>query len=126
MQWAAAQGPALFFADRGNDQVQKFGDPAGGASSYKLDFGGSGPDSMMLSQPVDVAVDSAGYLYMVDAGNSRVLRYDPDGRFVQRVDWNVGEVLVPLTGPVAVAADNRQVYIANRGAAEVLRYRRRD
>ncbi len=126
MQWADAQGPALTFADRGNDQVQKFGDPAGGASSYKLDFGGSGPDSMLLSQPVDVAVDSAGYLYMVDAGNSRVLRYDPDGRFVQRVDWNVGEVLVPLTGPVSVAADNRQVYIANRGAAEVLRYRRRD
>jgi hypothetical protein len=62
----------------------------------------------------------------VDAGNSRVLRYDPDGRFVQRVDWNIGEVLLPLTDPVAVAADNRQVYVANRGAAEVLRYRRRD
>jgi DNA-binding beta-propeller fold protein YncE len=126
MQWADAQGPALTFADRANNQVQKFGDPAGAASSYKLDFGGSGPDSMMLSQPIDVAVDSAGYLYMVDAGNSRVLRYDPDGRFVQRVDWNIGEVLLPLTDPVAVAADNRQVYVANRGAAEVLRYRRRD
>jgi len=126
MQWADPQGPALYFADRGNDQAQRFGDPAGAASSFKLDFGGSGPDSMQLSQPVDVAVDSAGYLYVVDAGNSRVLRYDPDGRFVQRVDWNVGEVLYPLTDPVAVAADNRQVYIANRGAGEVLRYRRRD
>jgi hypothetical protein len=126
MQWAAPQGEALYFADRGNNQTQKFADPAGTASSYKLDFGGSGPDSMLLSQPVDVAVDSAGFLYVMDAGNSRVLRYDPDGRFVQRVDWNVGEVLVPLTNPVAVAADNRQVYIANRGASEVLRYRRRD
>jgi hypothetical protein len=126
MQWADPQGAALYFADLGNDQVQRFGDPAGGASSFKLNFGGSGPDSMLLSQPVDVAVDSAGFLYMVDAGNLRVLRFDSDGRFVQRVDWNVGEDRKALVRPVAVAADNRQVYIADRGAAQVLRFRRRD
>jgi hypothetical protein len=128
MQWAAPQGPALYFADLGNDQAQRYGDPVGGPSSFKLDFGGSGPDSMQLSRPLDVAVDSAGYVYVVDAGdeNPRVLRYDSDGRFVQRVDWNVGEVKRPLVRPVAVAADNRQVYIADRGAAQVLRFRRRD
>jgi hypothetical protein len=127
MQWAAPDGPALYFADRGNVQAQRYGDPVAGPSSFKLDFGGSGPDSMLLSEPLDVAVDSAGYLYVVDAGaNLRVLRYDPDGRFVQRVDWNIGEVKRPLALPVAVAADNRQVYIADRGAAQVLRFRRRD
>jgi hypothetical protein len=132
MQWAESQGAALYFADLGNRQAQRFADPTGGASSFKLDFGGSGPDSLQLAQPIDVAVDSAGFLYVVDlrgaadGGSSRVLRYDSDGKFVQRVDWNVGEVQEPLTRPVAVAADNRQVYIANRGAAEVLRYRRRD
>jgi DNA-binding beta-propeller fold protein YncE len=71
-------------------------------------------------------VDSAGYVYMVDAGHQRVLRYDPDGGFVQRVDWNIGEEKEPLARPVAVAADNRQVYIADRGAGQVLRFRRRD
>ena len=127
MQWAASQGPALYFADRGNDQFQRYGDPAGGPSSFKLDFGGAGPDYMQLSEPLDVAVDSAGYVYAVDAGaNLRVLRYDPDGGFVQRVDWNVGEKKTALIRPVAVAADNRQVYIADRGAAQVLRFRRRD
>jgi hypothetical protein len=126
MQWAAPQGPALYFADLGNNQVQRYGDPSGGASSFKLDIGGSGPDSMLLSQPVDVAVDSAGFVYLVDAGNLRVLRYDPDGNFVQRVDRNPDDVTPLLTRPAAVAADNRQVYIANRGASEVLRYWRRD
>jgi hypothetical protein len=126
MQWDAAQGAALYFADRGNNQVQRYGDPAGGAWSFKLDIGGSGPDSMLLSQPLDVAVDSAGYVYVVDAGNLRVLRYDPDGGFVQRVDRNPDDVGPGLTLPVAVAADNRQVYIANRGAGQVLRYRRQD
>lgn len=126
MQWASPQGPALYFADRGNDQVQRYGDPAGGAWSFKLDIGGAGADSMLLAQPLDVAVDSAGYVYVVDTGNRRVLRYDPDGNFVQRVDRNPDDVGALLARPVAVAADNRQVYIADRDAGEVLRYWRRD
>jgi hypothetical protein len=126
MQWASPQGPALYFADLGNDQVQRYGDPSGGAASFKLDVGGAGPDSMLLVQPVDVAVDSAGFVYLVDSGNLRVLRYDPDGDFVQRVDRNPDDVGRPLVRPTAVAADNQQAYIADRGAGEVLRYRRRD
>jgi hypothetical protein len=126
MQWAAPQGAALYFADLGNNQVQRYGDPSGGAWSFKLDIGGAGPDSMLLSQPRDVAVDSAGYVYVVDTGNLRVLRYDPNGEFVQRVDRNPDDVGALLTRPVAAAADNRQVYVADRGAGQVLRYWRRD
>jgi hypothetical protein len=131
MQWADPQGRALYFADLGNNQVQRYGDPSSGASSFKLYFGGAGTDYAQLNQPVDVAVDSAGYVYVMDAGNLRVLRYDPDGNFVQRVDRTPDNDLPPnprppLDLPVSVAADNRQVYIANRGAGEVLRYRRLD
>jgi hypothetical protein len=130
MQWASPRGPALYFAELGNNQVQMYGDPVGGPTPFKLDLGGSGPDSMLLKQPVDVAVDSAGYVYVVDAGNLRVLRYDPYGVFVQRVDRTPDDDLPPATPPlarpVAVAADNRQVYIADRGTGQVLRFRRRD
>jgi sugar lactone lactonase YvrE len=129
MQWATVTGPALYFADMGNNQVQKYADPVGGWSSFKLDIGGAGPDSMLLSQPVDVAVDSAGCVYLVDAGNRRVLRYNPDGGFIQRVDRTPKDsaAVVPyLVQPSAVAADNRQVYIADRGAGMVLHYWRLD
>ena len=126
MQWASSQGAALYFADMGNNQVQRFGDPAGGAWSYKLDIGGAGPDSMLLAQPLDVAVDSAGYVYVTDSGNLRVLRYDPDGNFVQRVDRNPDDITPQLVRVVAAAADNRQVSIADRGTGQVLRYWRRD
>lgn len=126
MQWAAPQGSALYFADTGNNQVQRYGDPVGGASSFKLDIGGAGTDSMLLAQPLDVAVDSAGYVYVTDSGNLRVLRYDSDGNFVQRVDRNPDDVTPLLVRPVSAAADNRQVYVADRGAGQVLRYWRRD
>ncbi len=133
MQWAdppwsdaGPVGPGIYFADRGNDQVQKYADPAGMAQSFKLDIGGSGPDSMLLSRPVDVAVDSAGFVYMVDGGHQRVLRYDSDGRFFQRVDRNPDEPAMPLVQPTGVAADNRQVYVVDRGNGQVLRFWRRD
>jgi DNA-binding beta-propeller fold protein YncE len=129
MQWSSASGAALYFADFGNNQVQCYGDPINGASSYKLDFGGSGADSLLLSMPVDVAVDSAGYVYVADGGNQRVLRYQPDGARVLpwgRVDRTPDETTGYLVRPVAVAADNRQVYVADRGTGQVLRYWRRD
>jgi hypothetical protein len=126
MQWAASQGSALYFADTGNNQVQRYGDPVGGAWSFKLDIGGSGTDSMLLAQPLDVAVDSAGYVYVTDSGNLRILRYDADGNFVQRVDRNPDDITPLLVRPVSAAADNRQVYVADRGTGQVLRYWRRD
>ena len=125
MQWSDMGGAALYFADLGNNEVQKYGEPGSFASSFKLDVGGAGSDSMALVRPTDVAVDSAGFIYVLDAGNLRVLRYGPDGEFVQRVDRNSRETGRLLTRPVAVAADNQQVYVADPGAAEVLRYMRR-
>lgn len=126
MQWAAAQGAALYFADAGNHEVQKFPDPvSGGGLPFKLDFGGSGTDSLPLSSPIDVAVDSAGFVYVADFGNRRVLRYDPDGNFVQRVDIENDASDRPIDRPIAVAANNLQVYVADPALREVVRYRRR-
>lgn len=125
MQWASATGAALYFADTGNHQVQKFADPASPSPSFKIDFGGSGPDSIHLATPVDVAVDSAGSVYVADFGNQRVLRYTPEGEFVQRVDIEKDAYDRLLEAPIAVAADNNQVYVADRDHAEVVRYRRR-
>ena len=126
MQWAFSDGAALYFSDTGNNEVQKYPDPASTALPFKIDFGGTGTDSLHLDVPIDVAVDSAGYTYVADLGHKRVLRYDPEGTFVQRVDVELDRFLNALEQPVAVAADNREVYVADRGRGEVVRYRRRD
>jgi DNA-binding beta-propeller fold protein YncE len=124
MHWAMTEGSALYFADAGNQEVQKFADPASGGSSFKIDFGGSGADSLHLDDPIDVAVDSAGYIYVADLGNTRVLRYDPNGNFVQPVDIE-GDGTGDLVRPIAVAADNEEVFVADPARTVVVRYRRR-
>jgi DNA-binding beta-propeller fold protein YncE len=129
MQWSDAGGAALYFADRGGNEVQKFGDPASYATSFKLDIDlnttgtAYDADSIVFQQPLDVAVDGSGYIYCLDAGNRRVLRYAPDQAFVQRVD--IEPTRSSLVTPVAVSADTDQVYVADRGLNQVVRYRRR-
>ena len=131
MQWSDATGEALYFADRQNNEVQKFGDPAGYASSFKLEIDlnttgtGYDADSLLFQAPLDVSVDRYGFIYCLDAGNKRVLRYAPEENFIQRVDKEPDENQQRLLQPVAVSADTDQVYVADRGLNEVVRFRRR-
>jgi DNA-binding beta-propeller fold protein YncE len=125
MLWSPASGSALYFADTGNHEVQKFAEPGSAGSSFKLAFGGSGADDIHLSFPVDVSVDAAGYVYVSDFGNKRILRYHPSGDFVQKVNIEKDAVGDTLERPVAVTADNDQVYVADSLNAEVVRYLRR-
>jgi len=129
MQWVGAGqgGPALFFADFGNSEAQKFPEPGAAASAFKFEIGGTGPDSLHLLLPTDVAVDGAGFAYIADTGNLRVLRYAPHPvltfEYAQRVDL-IKPGSIPLLNPVGVAADDSLVYVADAGRGEVVRYKR--
>ena len=128
MAWSAATGSALFFADRGNDEAQKFDEFGSLGNSYKLGF--CEADTLGdLVTPVDVDVDGPGFVYVVDPGNRRVLRYDPQGTCVQRVDIEPNALGQRLTGPVAVAAgviDGLDyAYVVDAAVGQVVRYRRR-
>jgi hypothetical protein len=68
----------LYVADRGNDRVEVFGEDG----AFLLSFGVG-----QLEKPTKVAVDNDPtspthhFVYVVDAGHSRVARYDPSGGF---------------------------------------------
>lgn len=117
---AVLGGPALFGADLGKNWVQRFSDPITDAD-YKLDTA----QDTTLNVPEDVAVDLQGFSYVADTGNQRVLRFDPYGEFVQRVNVEPDADGRALVQPVAVAADDSLVYVADRALGKVIRYQRR-
>jgi sugar lactone lactonase YvrE len=122
LAWMDARGRALYVADRGKNWVQKLYDQGFNQGYYQLDGVSSGTPFV---DPLDVAVDRAGYVYALDAGNRRVLRYDPDQNFIQRVDIEPDASGRPLADPVAVAADDSLVYVGDPAHAQVVRYKRR-
>jgi sugar lactone lactonase YvrE len=121
MAWTDVFPSGLFVADLGNNSGQKLSDrDTTGFFRYEQDGDGS-----PITGPQDITVDASGYVYVCDTGNRRVLRYDPSGNFVQRVDVEADDLGATLLQPVAVAANDSIAYIADFGRGEVIRYERR-
>lgn len=122
MFWSAAGfAPGLYAADFGKNWVQKLYDTGSSTGFWEVD----GADGQPFNGAVDVAVDIAGYVYVVDAGGRRVLRFGPDASYVQRVDIEPDDAHRTLAQPVAAAADTQSVYVADALYNEVIRYKRR-
>jgi DNA-binding beta-propeller fold protein YncE len=88
---AIALGPAdeLYVADPGNDRVLEFLQPLRGTAADRIfghdDFAAGGvpfnvppppATAANLLEPMGVAVDAMGNLYVADTGHDRVLRFD--------------------------------------------------
>ncbi|MCJ7680229.1 MAG: 6-bladed beta-propeller, partial [Candidatus Aminicenantes bacterium] len=55
----------------------------------------------------DLLLDSTGNIYVLDAGNSRVQKYDPDGGYLQTIG-KAGQGPGELNSPVALAIDGQK------------------
>jgi sugar lactone lactonase YvrE len=93
-----------------------------GVSIVRVDGQATGSN---LEHPESVTADLAGFFYLVDRDNRRVLRYDLSGEFIQRVDVELNSDALPLLDPISVAADDSLAYVADRGRNQIVRYRRR-
>ncbi|HKQ58520.1 MAG TPA: hypothetical protein VJY35_11685 [Candidatus Eisenbacteria bacterium] len=111
-------GPRLYYADLGKNWVQAF---ASIATAFKVDAA----RDTNLAGPEDVTADRAGFFYVADTGNQRVLRFDQYGAFIQQVNVELDDAGLPLVSPVAVAADDSLVYVGDRQTGKVVRYQRR-
>jgi hypothetical protein len=117
----AGTGSMLLAADFGKNWGQSLSDVVSSTGNFKMDAA----QDTSLNGPTDLAADLAGFIYLCDTGNRRVLRFDPYGEFVQRVDVELDSNGRPLVEPIAVAADDSLVYVADRIAGQVVRYQRR-
>jgi sugar lactone lactonase YvrE len=122
LYWSAAGGNALYASDFGKNWVQKLSATQSSTGFYFLDGGQSGES---FNGPTDVVVDLQGFIYLCDTGNRRVARYAPDQEFVQIVNVEPDAQGGALVNPVAVAADDSLVYVADGDLAKVIRYQRR-
>ena len=120
--WGPYGGSTFFASDFGKNWIQKLSDQAPSTGFYQLDGSQTGTT---FNGALDVTVDLQGYLYIADTGNRRVLRYDPDGLYVQRVDVENDASGNALANPVTVAADDSLAFVGDAGASEVIRYKRR-
>lgn len=120
--WGPARGGALYAVDYGKNWVQKLSVTSPSTGLYQLDGAQSGT---VFSGPLDLTVDLEGFAYIVDTGNRRVVRYDPDGLYVQDVNVEADAFGQMLSNPVAVAADDSLVFVGDPALGEVIRYKRR-
>lgn len=127
LAWGPPDDPHLFVADAGKQAVQKLRIEAGVDEHGVFAFDGSSSGQAFLDV-FDVDVDAAGFLYVVDRGTARVLRFEDllsDVEFVQLVNLGIlqGEPL--LMAPERSAVSDTIVYVADPGGAAALRYERR-
>ena len=84
---------------------------------------GSGPGQ--LDDPKHVAVDGAGFVYVADAGNSRVEQFTPDGQFAASIGQGFSLSAQPdqLSSPQGVTiAPDGTLYASDQQQRRVQRY----
>lgn len=112
---AVAEDGTIYVADTWNHRIQVF-DAEGnflwmwGAFGQVLD-----PKTYpnLLYGPRDIAIDAAGYIYVADTGNKRIIKYDPFGQMVGAVGGEGigdGQMLEPVG--IAIGPDGA-LYVAD-------------
>ena len=113
----------VYVADRGNNAAKAISSVIDVLPVLKVDGQETGAS---FNHPEAIAVDAAGFFYVVDRDNMRVLRYSSvPATFVQRVDLEPNADSLGLQDPIGVAVDSIAAYIGDRGRGQIIRYERR-
>ena len=109
-------GAYVQVTDTGKNRVQKLARDAF-ASCFLFITGPSVTDP--FSSPLDSDTDESGNIYVADTGKHRVLKYDASGVLGATVNW---DEKYPIGPPVAVAARDKWVYVADPQNSRILIY----
>jgi sugar lactone lactonase YvrE len=116
--WGIAVGPdgALYFADHGNHCIRRLsmaGEVSTVAGTGQAGFVDGPAESARFRQPMNLAFDQTGHLYVTDYGNGVVRRISPDG---------VVSTVAIVAAPSGLAIDRAgHVYAASASGHTVYR-----
>ncbi|MGH7726198.1 MAG: hypothetical protein ACREOU_12295 [Candidatus Eiseniibacteriota bacterium] len=121
-----AEAPSnLYIADTGKDIVQRmFIQDNGGEPLPAIALDGIQSGTAIVV-PTDFVSDDVQFQYITDIGNRRVLRYNPEDLYIQKVNVELDRFDDSLHVPVAVTADDSLVYVADYQTGRVTWYQRR-
>lgn len=81
-------------------------------------IGSRGIGDGQLVGPQNLAIDEDGYLYVVDYGNRRISKFDPDGAFI--LSFGLRNPVFPgMLSPTGIAAVRGRVYAADSAAKAI-------
>jgi hypothetical protein len=122
----------IWVVDEGTNMVIKFNpegrvlmvvgrrpEPVAGAFDSTLPA--APPEKYRLGRPTDVTWDAQGNIFVSDGYvNSRVVKYDKNGRFVKSVGGARGSAPSMMSTPHSITSDAQgNIYVADRGNARV-------
>ena len=115
----------IWAVDEGSNMVIKF-NPEGrvvmvlGRRPEPADAAPASPEPYTFNRPTDVAWDAAGNIFVADGyGNSRVVKYDKNGRFIASVG-SKGAAPGQLNLPHTMAMDAKgNVYVGDRSNSRI-------
>jgi DNA-binding beta-propeller fold protein YncE len=81
-------------------------------------IGGKGLGNGMFVGPQHLTVDEDGYLYVVDYGNRRISKFDPDGLFILSFGYK-NPVFQGFLSPTGIAAEKGKIYAADSAAKAI-------
>jgi len=91
------------------EQVQTIGSPGEAAQD----------DNKGLALPINITIDSEGFIYVVNLGLGNVVKYDRDGNYLGAFG-KVGDTSGTFTRPRGIAVDDAgQIYVADAGFSNV-------
>ncbi|MDR1587867.1 MAG: NHL repeat-containing protein [Treponema sp.] len=81
-------------------------------------IGSKGLGDGMFMGPQNMTVDEQGYLYVVDYGNRRISKFDPDGAFI--LSFGLKDPYFPgFLSPTGIAAGGDRIYAADAAAKRI-------
>ena len=120
----------IYVTDSTNDRVQEFSSSGAfvrawgfGVSNEKAEFevctssckaGISGSGSGQFSDPLGIAVDGSGNVWVVDSGNNRVEEFSSEGAYIKSVG-SKGSGKTEFKEPKGIAFSGRNVYVSDYG-----------